>query len=168
MAAAGSTGAAGTAAAPMVEVVVGAEPRAAAPSIGLVAVAVAAASAWLLALLGAAGLGQAIGAGLAATAAGGWVGWRLHVAARQPARLRWDGLDWTWAAVADAAPVAGSLHLVLDFDAWVLLRFDGVDRRRRWAALARRQHASRWHALRCAVLAHGGGRPPVLPPGALV
>jgi hypothetical protein len=64
--------------------------------------------------------------------------------------------------------VAGALHLVWDLDGWLLLRFDGVDRRRRWAALSRRHHSDRWHALRCAILAHGGERAPALPPGALV
>ncbi len=169
MAAAGLTGAVGPAAAPMVEVAVGADARAAALLAGLAALAAAAFTAWVLAVLDLSALAQAAGGGLAAAAAGGALAtWRLRQATRHPARLRWDGLDWTWAAAADAAPVAGSLHLILDFDTWVLLRLDGVDRRRRWAALSRRHHADRWHALRCAVLAHGGDRAPALPPGALL
>lgn len=168
MRAAGSTGVVGAAAAPAVEVAVGTDARAAAALAGLLALAAAAVSAWALAAVGLPAALQAAGAGLAAAAAGVAGLWWLRRSAPCPARLRWDGLDWSWAVAADAAPVAGSLHLIWDFDGWLLLRFDGSDRRRRWAALSRRHQRSRWHLLRCAVLAQGGDRAPALPPGALV
>jgi len=169
MPAAGSTATTGHAAAPAVEVTVGAGGWAA-PALALLAATVAGVlAAWGLSLADATGVPVGAGAALAAALAGAAALWGWRRSSALPASLRWDGLDWSWSGAGlDAAPVTGSLHLVWDLDAWVLLRFDGTDRRRRWVALARARHARQWHALRCAVLAHGGGRAPSLPPGALV
>lgn len=78
--------------------------------------------------------------------------WRA--AAVQPRRLRWDGTHW-W--LSDARPQPGApdemavtVDVVIDLDAWLLLRCAPVGAR--WAALylplARSHHGAQWGSLR--------------------
>jgi hypothetical protein len=107
---------------------------------------------WALALAEAPSIAQAVGAALAAVAAGA-AAWRRGTV--DGAALRWDGQAWHWTPGGDAPEVAGALAAAIDLDGWLLLRFDALDGRRRWMALSRARHSARWHALRCAVHARG-------------
>ena len=89
---------------------------------------------------------------------------------RRPIVLRWDAQRWH---VTDpclgAGPIEVSeLRVVLDLGGWMLLRFRGdappTALRRGWIPVQRRGIEPHWHALRCAVYAHGAAqvRPPIL------
>jgi len=85
------------------------------------------------ALAGHAGLGEAAaGACIAAVAvACGWAAWRGRPVAQ--GRLRWDGQRWWHGEDNPASPERpGTLHVMIDFGPWMLLRFDAAEGARRW------------------------------------
>ena len=80
---------------------------------------------------------------------------------RRPIMLRWDTQRWH---VSDPSRGASDVELsglavVLDLGGWMLLEFrcDVPQRilRRGWIPVQRRGIEPQWHALRCAVYAHG-------------
>ncbi|MFG6431963.1 hypothetical protein ACG00Y_18730 [Roseateles sp. LYH14W] len=77
--------------------------------------------------------------------------WRA--AAVLPRRLRWDGQAW-WLADADRdEETAVQLTVLIDLDAWLLLRASAGPR---WLPLARRQQPH-WGALRATLFTAPGG-----------
>lgn len=75
-------------------------------------------------------------------------GWRA--AAVAPRRLRWDGQAW-WLAESDHdEETAVQLAVLIDLDAWLLLRANPGPR---WLPLARRQQTAHWGALRATLFA---------------
>jgi hypothetical protein len=77
--------------------------------------------------------------------------WRA--AAVMPRRLRWDGQAW-WLADADRDDEAAvQLTVLIDLDAWLLLRASPGPR---WLPLARRQQPH-WGELRATLFAAPGG-----------
>ncbi len=107
-----------------------------------VGIAVANGAAWLL-LRSESAVGAAALLGLCAAM---FAAWRLRAA---PARsdLNWDGSQWQWRGVA------GEVQVALDLDAWMLLRFDPEQGRRRWIAASRKSAVGSWPALRTALYA---------------
>lgn len=105
-------------------------------------VAVANVSAWLL-LKTEAAVGPAALLGLAAAAL---VAWRLHHA-NAPGDLNWNGAEWQWQGVD------GHVQVAIDLHAWMLLRFDPTQGRRRWIAASRASAPGPWSALRAALYA---------------
>jgi hypothetical protein len=88
-------------------------------------------------------LGALVGACAAALGAG-LLCWR----AQAPLVLRWDGATW----LCDDVP--GEAQVMLDLDAWMLLRFvpaRGGRSARRWIAASRRAADGPWGALRSAL-----------------
>jgi hypothetical protein len=71
--------------------------------------------------------------------------------------LAWDGAQWWLLARDESAPRAGRVQLMIDLGAWLLLRFRAArgDARGHWLALSQARHRPHWHALRCALYAHG-------------
>ena len=79
------------------------------------------------------------------------------LAHRRPVSLRWDTQSWRFGP-ADSygdEPWAGRLHVAIDLDSWMLLKFEhevtGRYRRVDWIPVQRLGMESSWHALRCAV-----------------
>jgi hypothetical protein len=76
---------------------------------------------------------------------------------RQPAfRLRWDGLAWTIASAAGAAPESsGRMEVAIDLGGFLLLRFTPAGRSGpasiRWLPVGRAGLEREWHAFRCAL-----------------
>jgi hypothetical protein len=64
-----------------------------------------------------------------------------------PSDLSWNGSEWQWQGLA------GNVHVALDLDAWMLLRFDPVQGKRYWIAASRRSAVGSWPALRAALYA---------------
>jgi hypothetical protein len=117
---------------------------------------------------------QAIVALIAALASGGLAAWALshhdtawpallavpfvtrhawRAATVKPRRLRWDGQAW-WLAETDRdEETAVQLAVLIDLDAWLLLRARPGPR---WLPLARRQQAAQWGALRATLFAAPG------------
>jgi hypothetical protein len=84
------------------------------------------------------------------------------IAARMPPMsLRWDTQSWRLgpAATSGEEPWSGELAVVIDFGAWILLRFrhaQPIQKRsllpsQHWLCVQRGRSAAAWHALRCAV-----------------
>ncbi|MGM9484186.1 hypothetical protein ACS5PN_23535 [Roseateles sp. NT4] len=69
--------------------------------------------------------------------------WRA--AAVLPRRLRWDGQTWWLAEPGQDDETAVQLAVLIDLDAWLLLRAAPGPR---WLPLSRRQQQSQWTALR--------------------
>ncbi|NML15056.1 hypothetical protein [Azohydromonas caseinilytica] len=72
------------------------------------------------------------------------------------AALAWDGTQWWLQGQGGAQPRAGRVQLMIDFGAWVLLRFMPAPAaqpgtRACWLALSQARHRPHWHALRCAL-----------------
>ncbi len=107
-----------------------------------IGVAVANAAAWLLLQTEAAAAPAAL-LGLAVAAL---VAWRSH-RADAPGELNWNGSQWQWQGVD------GHVQVALDLDAWMLLRFDPTQGRRRWIAASRASALGPWSALRAALYA---------------
>ena len=80
--------------------------------------------------------------------------WAWRAAAVLPRRLRWDGQAW-WLAEPgrDEQETAVQLAVLIDLDAWLLLRASPGPR---WLPLARRQQAAQWGALRATLFAAPG------------
>ena len=67
-------------------------------------------------------------------------------------RLSWDGVDWCWEG--GVVPQRGSIHLTLDTQSGLLIRF-GVDTGvSRWFWLAQASEPGQWLAVRRAIHAH--------------
>jgi hypothetical protein len=66
-------------------------------------------------------------------------------AAVLPRRLRWDGQAWWLAEPGRDGEIAVQLAVLIDLDAWLLLRATPGPR---WLPLARRQQVAQWGALR--------------------
>lgn len=87
------------------------------------------------------------------------VAFAVHLAWRRqsPLVLRWDGATWL------CDDVAGDARVMVDLDAWLLLRFeptpDGLPRR--WIAAARSASDGPWASLRSALYSR---RPAAAPP----
>lgn len=64
-----------------------------------------------------------------------------------PADLFWNGAEWQWQGSA------GNVLVALDFDAWMLLRFESVQGERSWIAASRATAQGPWPALRAALYA---------------
>jgi hypothetical protein len=109
---------------------------------------------------------QAVVAGVAALATAGLAAWGVshldafwpawlavpvavvyawRAAAVLPRRLRWDGQAWWLAEPGRDDESAVQLAVLIDLDAWLLLRATPGPR---WLPLARRQQAAQWGALR--------------------
>jgi hypothetical protein len=83
--------------------------------------------------------------------------WRLH-RAHTTADLNWSGAEWLWQGLV------GQAHVVLDLDAWMLLRFDPLQGRCCWIAASRRSAVGPWPALRAALYARRPADPLPAPP----
>lgn len=147
--------------APAVEVCAGSDATSRSAVVAMLAAVTAMLIAWTLAWAGMSTPLQAVAAvaGACASAVACARVWPGRCDAT--ALLRWDGRGWQWVDGSDVPPVDGVLAVALDLDAWVLLCFDGADEQRRWLAVSRARHRARWHALRCAMHAHGTGARPV-------
>ncbi len=104
--------------------------------------AVANATAWLL-LQGGASIGAAAGPGLIAAALAAW----CLKGPSERSDLTWSGSRWQWQGLA------GEVTVALDLDAWMLLRFDPDQGRRRWIAASRASAVGPWSALRATLYA---------------
>ncbi len=83
--------------------------------------------------------------------------WRLRHH-RPRSDLSWNGAEWQWQGSS------GHVQVVLDFDGWMLLRFDPVDGKRRWIAASCRTAVGSWPALRAALHAPRPDDPLAAPP----
>jgi hypothetical protein len=112
---------------------------------GLVATCIGACTAWLL---GHAQLPHAHGVAVVAFAMGAAAAWRL-----QPSNeflLAWVGSQWSLDSVN------GSLRVMVDLGAWMLLCVDPAPARARaWVAVGAARAGPSWHALRAAVYSRG-------------
>jgi hypothetical protein len=114
-------------------------------------------TAWLL-LGGDPGAPVGLLAAVAASAAAA-LGARLAWRRQAPLVLRWDGTTW----VCDEVP--GDVRLVLDLDAWMLLRFmPASGGPPRWIAAARRASDGPWVALRSTLYSRRPAAVPHAPP----
>ena len=89
--------------------------------------------------------------GWAALAAGGLAGlWQWRHA--DPGRLNWDGESWRWES-SRGGRISGSVRVVIDLQAALLLRLDGAGPQGegRWLWLERTALPPAWAALRRAV-----------------
>jgi hypothetical protein len=105
-------------------------------------IAVANGAAWLL-LQRESSVGAPAALGLCAAMLAAW---RLNGTLAR-SELNWDGSQWQWQGVA------GKVQVALDLDAWMLLRFDPLQGRRRWIAASRATAIGPWPALRAALYA---------------
>lgn len=80
--------------------------------------------------------------------------WAWREAAGLPRRLRWDGEAWWLAEPGAQAETAVRLSVLIDLDAWLLLRATPGPH---WFALSRRQQPAAWGALRATLFAAPGG-----------
>lgn len=81
-----------------------------------------------------------------------FLAWRA--AAVLPRRLRWDGEAWWLAEPGRDDDSQVQLAVLIDLDAWLLLRASPGPR---WLALSRGQQAAHWSALRATLFAAPGG-----------
>ena len=96
---------------------------------------------------------------LATGGAAAAMGWLAVSLLRMPAAtsLHWDGRIWHLGRPGPwiGEPVPGELSVVIDWGAWMLLRFSpaapGSHQRSAWLPVQRGGIAPHWHALRCAV-----------------
>lgn len=80
--------------------------------------------------------------------------WAWRAAAALPRRLRWDGQAWWLTEPGRDDETAVQLALLIDLDAWLLLRA-GAGPGPRWLALSRGQQPA-WGALRATLFAANG------------
>lgn len=83
-------------------------------------------------------------------------GYAWRAAAVLPRRLRWDGEAWWLAAPGRDDETAVQLAVLIDLDAWLLLRASPGPC---WLPLSRRQQPQ-WSALRATLFAAAGGAVP--------
>jgi hypothetical protein len=99
----------------------------------------------------------ALATALVAAGVAGWLG-LCRVPATATSKLEWDGRGWA----LDDRP--GTVLIALDFDAWMLLRFeDQADRRVHWLPLRPRAVGVPAHLCRAALHAHAGAPPSAAP-----
>jgi hypothetical protein len=104
---------------------------------------------------------QGNGAGWAAAATGLLAAGVCAARARRGSSggdLAWDGATWHWRGVAGQARVA------LDFDGWLLLRFDAPRGPCLWIAASRASTLGPWPALRAALYSKRPADPLDVPP----
>jgi len=102
--------------------------------------------------------GAAIAAALVAAAC---VQARLHRVMRGGV-LAWDSAQWSWAAHGET-PCAGDARVMLDLDAWLLLRFEPAaprPARARWLVATRGMAGAAWPAWRAALYSRRPQRGP--------
>lgn len=80
--------------------------------------------------------------------------WAWRLAAVSPRRLRWDGQAWWLAEPGRDEEAQVQLAVLIDLDAWLLLRAVPGPR---WLPLSRRQQGAHWGALRATLFAAPGG-----------
>jgi hypothetical protein len=117
----------------------------------LAALAGASVCAWGALQLGlgaAAASASAVAAGAAAAA----TGWRR--ASWPDVELRWNGQHW------QSGDADGEVDVMLDLDAWMLLRLRPAAGRARWLPVSRAGAGAAWHPLRAALFAHAGAPAP--------
>lgn len=74
--------------------------------------------------------------------------------------LAWDSAQWSWAAGGEA-PCAGNARVMLDLDAWLLLRFEpAAPRPARWLVATRGMAGAAWPAWRAALYSRRPRREP--------
>jgi hypothetical protein len=76
--------------------------------------------------------------------------WAWRAAAVLPRRLRWDGQAWWLAEPGGDDEITVQLAVLIDLDAWLLLRASPGPR---WLPVSRRQQAAHWTALRATLFA---------------
>lgn len=76
--------------------------------------------------------------------------WSWRAAAVRPRRLRWDGESWWLAERHGDDGTAVHLSVLIDLDAWMLLRATPGPC---WLPLSRRQQSAHWTALRATLFA---------------
>jgi hypothetical protein len=86
---------------------------------------------------------------------------RWHLLKQAPQSLRWDGQLWLLDTAGQRGNEArqGRLHVLLDFDAWLLLRFAELPPRRfkrRHLVLSRAELPQQWHQLRSTIYSAAG------------
>lgn len=108
------------------------------------ALAAATVLAWALLHLAVEGVTVLVAAAVVMSAAGA-AAWRL--APPQPTTLRWDGAAWR---LDDAE---GEADVMLDLDAWLLVRFRARGAGVHWLPVPRAEAGGAWHALRSALYA---------------
>jgi hypothetical protein len=85
------------------------------------------------------------------------VGLALQLTRLQSCSLRWDGQAWYFGLAEQVGDETehGSLTVMVDLGAWMLLRFAGDHGSPGWSVtwlpVQRRGMEAQWHALRCAV-----------------
>lgn len=89
-------------------------------------------------------------AGLLVTAAAAGYG-RWHRPLTQSGHLAWDGVAWWWEG--SAGPHPGAVHLRLDIQSGLLVRFVVDSGASRWLWLAQSSEPGHWFALRRAIVA---------------
>jgi hypothetical protein len=88
----------------------------------------------------------------AAAAAAGMVSWRGRRTTGE--RLAWDGRAWHW------GQHCGGVRLMIDADAWMLLRFDPASAARpHWLLVSAGACGGGWHGLRAAVYSRASTPP---------
>ena len=80
--------------------------------------------------------------------------WAWRAAAVLPRRLRWDGQAWWLAEPGRDDETQVQLAVLIDLDAWLLLRAEPGPR---WLPLSRAQQVPHWGALRATIFAAPGG-----------
>jgi hypothetical protein len=74
--------------------------------------------------------------------------------------LAWDSAQWSWAA-GEEPPCAGNARVMLDLDAWLLLRFEpAAPRPARWLVATRGMAGAAWPAWRAALYSRRPRREP--------
>jgi hypothetical protein len=101
--------------------------------------------------------GAAVAATLAGLLAAAVAAWCAQRSARA-GELAWDGTQWHWQGSH------GQAHVALDFDRWLLLRFEGSGRRRQWIAASRASTLGPWPTLRAALYSKRPADPLGAPP----
>lgn len=82
--------------------------------------------------------------------------WAWRAAAVLPRRLRWDGQAWWLAEPGRDDEAAVQLTVLIDLDAWLLLRATPGPH---WLPLLRRQQSAHWTALRATLFAAPRAQP---------
>ncbi len=118
----------------------------------LVALAVGAATSWVVGRLEAPGE-VAVAITIPMAILGFWSAFGLFRAT--PQHLSWNGRAWFLEPAGHIDPPAceGRVRVMIDAGVWLLLRFDVVTSpcRVAWLAVARARQRPAWHGLRCAV-----------------
>ena len=134
----------------------------------LVAFASGSMTAWLVSHGQAASVSMAVAALVVAGGSGAatWLCMSRHDA--RTCSLNWDGATWQWVQGA-TAPWVGEVDVMVDFGAWMLLRFAPAapSRGAAWNAVSRSAAGPLWPAWRAALYSRRPGGDPHSTPGAI-